>query len=153
MYPNPTLFDLMEMKPQHYLNGKNWIQMRQGYSGESGVSWPVTPTGLLYGPIGSSTLVSLPTWSDLQAWHRVNDASIRITTRDGKLVSWKREHLPQSVYSWLLYGFYLGFLCSVHRGLQVGWGSDVLCCNWYSFLGSSGATDTAMIRATVTAFF
>lgn len=40
MCPNPTLFDFMEMKPQHYLHGKNCIQTRQGCSGESG---PVTP--------------------------------------------------------------------------------------------------------------
>jgi len=48
----------MKLKPQHYLNGKNWIQMRQGcLSGESGVSWPVTPQ------VSCVALLALVPWS------------------------------------------------------------------------------------------
>lgn len=148
MCPNPTLFDFMEMKPQHYLHGKNCIQTRQGCSGESG---PVTPH-VSVALVGSIALVSLPPSSDLQAHHRVNVVFISIINRDGKPVSWEREHLCWNIYSWLLHGLCSDFLCSGHRGLQWVWDSEVFCSNWYSFLGSPGTTDLSTIRVTVTAF-
>lgn len=95
--PKPILFDLMEIENMTYLNAFNWMQMRQGCIGESGVSWPVAPKSLEW----LSWLWHSwppPHWikpsGTAQSW----PVSISISTRCGKPLSLKREYLFQNIY-------------------------------------------------------
>lgn len=148
MCPNPTLLDLMETKPQHYLNERKWLN-----PDETGMQWGIRvflacyPTGLPYGSVGSSTLVSPRTWSDLQARHRLNTVSISISMKNCVLK--KRTPIPKHLF--LTFAWHLHRFSLLWAQGSAGGGGDAVTDRVP--LGPLGATDVSMFRATVTAFF